>query len=131
MDEEINFLFIGLFFLLLTACTNEEPLIDIEAIVTPISEEEYRQLRATQDFIDPKQEDFKVFEFTFNMKHTNAVRNRQIDMFKDWNNTLNSIDEIHRMRSGSSSEQDNESENFAAYQHEFVFYAKGLSNDEI
>jgi len=129
--KKLSLLFVGLFSLLLTACTNEELSIDIEAIVTPISDEEYRKVGATQDLIDPKQEDFKVFEFTFNMNHTNAEKNRQIEMFKQWDITLNSIDGNLRYWSGSSSEQDNKSENFAAYQHEFVFYAKGLSNEEI
>lgn len=128
--KKLSFLFVGVFCLLLTACNINEPSVDIEAIVSPISEKEYKHV-GTQELIDPKQEDFKVFNFTFNIKHTNDVRNRRIDMFEDWNNTLNSKDGIQRYWFGNFSEQDNESENFAVYQREFVFYAKGLSNEEI
>ena len=129
--RKLSMLFAGLFFLLLTACNNEEPLIEIEVEVSSISDDEYSNVGATKDLIEPKQEDFKVLEFTFNMKHTDAVTNRKIEMFEDWTKTLNSIDEIDRNWYGSASSQDNASENFAEYQQEIVFYAKGLSEEDI
>lgn len=128
--KKLSFLFVGVFCLLLTACNINEPSVEIEAIVSPISEKEYVKV-GTQELIDPKQEDFKVFNFTFNIKHTDDVRNRQIEMFNGWNKTLNSIDGIQRYWFGNSTAKDNEFENFAAYQYKFVFYAKGLSNEEI
>jgi hypothetical protein len=130
--KKLSLLFAGLFcLLLLTACNNKEPLIEIEAKVSPISDGEYSKVGGTKDLIDPKQKDFKVIDFTFNMEHTDAVTNRQIEMFEDWKITLDSIDGIQRNWYGSASEQDNTSENFAEYQQETVFYAKGLSDEDI
>ncbi|MGY3190166.1 hypothetical protein [Lysinibacillus sp. TE18511] len=45
--------------------------------------------------------------------------------------TLDSIDEIDRYWYGSGSSQDNGSDNFTEYQQKFVFYAKGLSEEDI
>ena len=129
--KKLSLLFVCFFFLLLTACNNEEPLIDIEVKVSSISGDEYSKVGATKDLIEPKQEDFKVLEYTFNIKHTDAVTNRQIESFEDWRKTLNSIDEIDRYWYGSASSQDNASENFAEYQYKLVYYAKGLSEEDI
>lgn len=129
--KKLSLLYASLFFLLLTACNTEEPLIEIEVKVSSISDDEYNNVGATKDLIDPKQEDFKVLEYTFNMKHTDAVTNRQIEINGHWRNILNSIDEIDRYWYGNTSSQDNASENFAEYQQEIVFYAKGLSEEDI
>lgn len=129
--KKISLLFAGLIFLLLTACNNEEPFIEIEVKVSSISDDEYSKVGATKDLIEPKQEDFKVLEYTFNMNHTDAVTNRQIESFEDWSNTLNGIDEIDRYWYGSVSSRDNASENFAEYQYKLVYYAKGLVEEEI
>lgn len=130
--KKINLLFAFLFFLLiLTACNNNKPLIDVETKVSSISDEEYDKVGGTKDLIEPKQEDFKVLNFTFYMEHTDGVTNRQIEITKDWRTTINSIDEIDRYWYGSASEQDNAAENFAEYQQEIVFYAKGLSEEDI
>ena len=51
--------------------------------------------------------------------------------FKNLKQVLNEIDGNSRYWYGSWSSQDNESENFATYDQEFVFYAKGLSDDDI
>ena len=111
---------------LLTACNDQAPEIIIEATVSPVSAEEYKNVRATKDLNEPKQEDFKIFEFDFDMEHTNSVKERKIDMYK-FENLKQALNEID----GSWSSQDNESENFATYDQEFVFYAKGLSDDDI
>ena len=47
------------------------------------------------------------------------------------NKQLDKIDGNSRYWYGSWSSQDNESRNFATYDQEFVFYAKGLSDDDI
>lgn len=127
--KKLSLLFTGLFFLLLTACNNEEPIIEIEVKISSIADDEYSKVGATQDLIDPKQEDFKVLEYTFNMKHTDAVENLQIGNFEDWRNTLNSIDEIDRYWYGGGSSSDNE--NFSEYQTKLVYYAKGLSEEDL
>ncbi|MBU8878292.1 hypothetical protein BGM26_04730 [Bacillus sp. FJAT-29790] len=130
--KELSLLLTELFcLLLLTACNNKEPLIEIEMKVSPISDEAYGVVGGTKVLIEPKQEDFKILDFKFNMEHTDVVTNRQIEMFEDWKKTLDSIDEIQRYWNGSASEKDNASENFAEYKQEIVFYAKGLSDEDI
>ena len=118
-------------FLLITACNNKEPSIEVEVKVSPISKEEYSKVGATMDLIEPKQADFKVLEYTFNMKHSNAVTNRQIETTKYFGKVLESIDDMDRYWSGGGSSQDNPSENFAVYNEKFIFYAKGLSDEDI
>ena len=118
---------------LLTACNDQAPEIVIEATISPVSAEEYKNIGATKDLNEPKQEDFKIFEFNFDMEHTNSMKERKIDMynFENLKQALNEIDGNSRYWYGSWSSQDNESENFATYDQEFVFYAKGLSDDDI
>ncbi|MFJ7182749.1 hypothetical protein [Lysinibacillus xylanilyticus] len=118
---------------ILTACNDKAPLIEIEAKVSPVSDEEYRKIGATGDLIEPKQEDFKIFEFNFNMEHTDSVKERKIEMYKFENlpQVLNGIDDITRFWNGGGYIQDNESEDFATYHYEFVFYTKGLNDDDI
>jgi hypothetical protein len=43
---------------------------------------------------------------------------------------INTIDKV-RVLYGDAGEQDNNGENFAIYKNEFVYYSKGLSNDEV
>ena len=87
---------------LLTACNDAEPLIRIKATFSPVTDEQYRKIGATKDLIDPKQEDFKAYKFNFYMEHYDSVKDRKIEMY-----------------------------DFAAYDHEFTLYTKGLSEDEI
>lgn len=118
---------------LLTACNDQALEIAIEASISPVSAEEYKNIGATKDLNEPKQEDFKIFEFDFDMEHTNSVKERKVDMynFKNVQQILDKIDGNSRYWYGSWSSQDNESENFATYNQDFVFYAKGLSDDAI
>ena len=132
--KKFNFIFaILICVILLTACNEKEPEIEIRATVSPVSEEEYQKIGATKDLSEPKQEDFKIFEFDFNMEHTDAVKERSIEMYKFENlqQVLNDIDGSSRYWNGSWHNQDNEGENFATYHQDFVFYAKGLSDDEL
>lgn len=118
---------------LLTACNDRAPQIEIEATVSPVSEEEYNKVGATKDLDEPKQEDFKFFEFNFNMEHTGSVKERHIEMYKFGNlkQALDEIDGNSRYWYGSWHYEDIESESFATYHQEFVLYAKGLSDDDI
>lgn len=131
MKKSILCLTFLILLLFLTACNNKEPSIEVVVKVSPISKEEYSRVGATKDIIEPKQADFKVFEYTFNMKHSNAVTNRQIETTEYFGKTLNRIDDVDRYWSGSGSSQDNPSENFAVYKEKFVFYARGLSQEDM
>ncbi len=129
--KRYSLLFLVFLLLLLTTACNNEPQVKVETIISPISDEGYGRVGGTKDLNDPKQEDFKVLKFKFFMENTNAVTDRQIEIDVDWRNTLNSIDGVDRYWHGSEGEQDNSSENFAEYQQEVVFYAKGLSEENI
>ena len=93
--KNFSFLFVILICIgLLTACNDKEPEIEFAVTVSPVSEEEYKNIGATKDLIEPKQEDFKFFEFNLNMKHTNLVKSRNIEMYKfeNMNQILNDIE---------------------------------------
>ena len=67
------------------------------------------------------------------MEHTDSVKERKVEMFKFENlkQALNEIDGNSRYWYGSWHSQDSESENFVTYPQDFVFYAKGLSDNDI
>ncbi|MCM3387794.1 hypothetical protein M3649_06565 [Ureibacillus chungkukjangi] len=132
--KKLSLIFGVLFCLvLLISCKDVEPLIEIEAKVTSVNDEQYRKIGSTEGLIEPKQKDFKIYEFNFNMEHTEAVKDRKIEMYKFeiLRQVFNEIDGITRYWNGSEYSQDNEGENFVTYHHEVVFYAKDLSDDEI
>lgn len=129
--KKLSLIFASFFFLLLTACADEEPTIEIEIKVSPVSDDEYSNVGATKDLKEPKQEDFKVLEYTLNMEHSDDVTIRQIESFDDWKNVLNGIDDIDRYWYGSAWSQDNISENFAEYYYQIVYYAKGISEADM
>ena len=118
---------------LLAACNDKEPEIEFSVTVSPVSEKEYKKIGATKDFVESKQEDFKLFEFNLNMKHTDLVKERNIEMYKfdNMNQAIDEIDDNSRFWYGSWSIQGNESENFATYNQDLVFYAKDLSDNDI
>ena len=113
MMKKIHFIFASLLcVILLVACNEKAPEIVIEATVSPVSEEEYKNIGATKDLSEPKQEDFKIFEFNFSLEHTGSVKDRTIEMYKFENlqQALNEIDGSARYWYGNWSEQDNEIE---------------------
>lgn len=81
---------------LITACNDKASLVEIEAKVFPVSDEEYRKIGVTEDLIEPKQKDFKILKFKFNMEHTDSVKERKIEMYKFENlpQVLNGIDNV-------------------------------------
>lgn len=129
--KKLSLLFMIPLFLFLTACDDEEPQIEIQVTVSPAGDDEYSKVGPTKDVVEPKQKDFKVLEYTFKMEHSDDVTIRQIESFDDWKNVLNGIDGIDRYWYGSASSQENISENFAEYHYQLVYYAKGLSNEDI
>lgn len=131
--KKLGLIYAILVCVVLTACNDKAPQIEIEAKVSPVSEEEYKKIGATKDLEEPKQEDFKFFEFNFNMEHTDSVKERKVEMYKFENlqQALNEIDGNSRYWYGSWGINDNESENFATYHQDFVFYTRGLGDDDI
>ncbi|KGR79028.1 hypothetical protein [Ureibacillus manganicus] len=116
---------------ILVACNEPEPNIEIEVIISPISEHEYRKIDQTKGSIN----DFKMLEFDFYMEHDDSVKDRKIiisesDFFNLFR-VLNEIDGISRYIGGGGFTQDNQSENFAMYHQEAVIYTKALSEDDL
>lgn len=122
------------FAVLLAACNNNhEPIIEIGAKISPVSDEEYGKIGATDELVEPTQDDFKIFEFDLYMEHTDAVKERTIEVynFENLSQVLNGIDGVSRYWYGGGIRQDNKGENSATYHQDCVIYTKGLSDEEI
>lgn len=120
-------------FLFVTACNaSQEPKITIEAVVSHLSDEEFEDV-GTNGLDNPAKDDFRKFTFDFEVEHSSQVK-RKVDFPKDisWREAVNTIDHNkNRYWSGNSLEQNNERENFADYEFEFIFYSKGLNEEVI
>nr|WP_106779424.1 hypothetical protein [Lysinibacillus timonensis] len=128
--QKVNLIFTVLFcVILLSACTEPKPNLKIEVIISPISEDEYIKTGRSKGLIS----DYKRFEFDFQMEHDDSIKERdiEIDNFNNLLQVFNEIDGISRLSYGSGFSQDNDSENFAMYYQEVVFYAKALSDDDL
>lgn len=133
--RKISFILVTFVFAaLLAACNNnQEPLIEIGAKISPVSDEEYSKIGAADELDNPSQADFKMFEFDLYMEHTDAVKERTIDVynFENLSQVLNEIDGVTRYWYGGGLRQDNKNENSATYHQDCVIYTKGLSDEEI
>lgn len=113
----------------IVACNNiKDPNITIEAQVANLSVKEFNSV-GTHGLDNPIRDDFRKFTLNFNMENSNEVKSRSIEIPNDWGKFINFDRE--RYLYGNGKEQDNEDENFARYTNEFVFYSKGLSEDDI
>ena len=115
-----------------TACNiSQEPIITIEAVVSQLSEEELQDV-GTHGLDNPTIDDFRKFTFNFEVEHSPKTT-LKVDFPKrnSWREAINIIDNIDRYWFGNSYEQNNDGKNFAKYGSEFVFYSKGLNEEEI
>lgn len=119
-------------FLLATACSNtEEQKTTIEATISQLSNEEFDSI-GTHELDNPTKDDFRKFTFNFELEHSADIQRKvEFPLRNSWKEAINSIDDKDRYWFGDGYEQNNDSENFATYHQEFVFYAKGLNEDEI
>ncbi|MFS1512982.1 fructose-bisphosphate aldolase [Chengkuizengella sp. SCS-71B] len=130
----ISLLYVITMLVLTVSCNYiEEPDISIEVRVSELSEEEFEHV-GTYGLDNPSINDFRKFTFNLEMNHSDKII-RKIDLssfwMDMWNKQIDSIDDNDRYWFGKSHSQDNDSENFAIYYREFVFYANGLSKEEI
>ena len=118
------------FILIVMGACNQMPetTIKVDASISKLSENEYKRV-GTPNLDNPVPEDFKKFTFHFKMEHSDEITSREIDM-PDLKSFIDSIDE-KRYWYGNGDEQDDKNENFARYTKEFVFYSKGLSDEEL
>ncbi|WP_456278906.1 fructose-bisphosphate aldolase [Bacillus sp. AK128] len=126
-------LFLSFLLFFTTACNiSQEPKITIEAVVSKLSEEEFDYF-GTHGLDNPTKDDFRKFTFDFEVEHsTEIIRKVEFPERKSWKEAINTIDNNKdRYWFGEGNSQNNDSENFASYGSEFVFYSKGLSEEEI
>lgn len=111
---------------ILTACSfRAEPTTSIEAIISPLTEDEFERV-GTHELENPHIDDFR--KFTLNVEVNNVAGQKVHFAFSDsWKEALDSLDATDRYWFGGGGEQNNESENFAKHTQEFFFYSKGLN----
>lgn len=115
---------------LLVVCNDSDSDVQINTTISPINSEEFNGLGGTNKYGESTEKDFKKLTFDFSIEHKEEI-NRDIKMFNDWRTFLNEYDEVNRYWGGNSSFQDNMGVNFAQYDYELIFYAKGLSEEDI
>jgi len=122
-----------LFVLLLgVACNSmQEPEINVEVKVTELSDEEYSAI-GTRGLEDPVKDDFRKVKISLNVVQFVEITAREVQYpeTEAWKNAINSIDG-DRYWVGNRYERNNDNENTVEYTEEFIFYYKGLSEDEV
>ncbi|UZJ77078.1 hypothetical protein [Fictibacillus sp. KU28468] len=105
--------------------------ISVEAKVLKLSNKQFDEV-GTEGLKDPTMNDFRKLTFNFKMDNPPDT-SRKIVFPKtiSWKKSINSVDGKVRYWGGEEYQQDNEGENFALYHRDFLFYSKGLSEDEI
>ncbi|WP_313163174.1 hypothetical protein [Sedimentibacter sp.] len=107
--------------------TIPEPIY-ISAIVSGITYDEYKKTGGESPDA-PDLSDYRKIKFELYVEFPDNIKNRKIEtsglaMIKKGN-------EENRLRGGGTFERDNEAENFAIYEEEIVFDARGLTDDDI
>lgn len=126
-------IYLSVLFLIASACNNsQEPQIIVEAVVSELNEDEYDYV-GTKGLEDPRKEDFRKFTFNFEVKHaTNALRKVEFPERNIWKEAINTIDSNKgRYWFGGGHDENTDNEGIARYRSEFVFYSKGLNEEEI
>lgn len=124
--------FFGYLLLTAVACSNtEQPNITVEVVISKLSEEQFEVI-GTNGLENPKIDDFRKLTFNFKMEHTPGISHKvEIPEDTSWKQSINSIDEIDRYWFGEFSKYDGDKEIIVNYNYNFVFYSKGLSENEM
>ncbi|WP_227940398.1 fructose-bisphosphate aldolase [Alkalihalobacillus deserti] len=111
------------------ACNNtQQPNITIEAHVLELTEKEYNSI-GTHELENSIKDDFRKFKLKFEMEYSNRIADRKID-FPDGTDWANIISK-ERYRFGSGRKYIPNDKGDAVFYREFIFYSKGLSEEEI
>ncbi|MDV2583324.1 hypothetical protein [Alkalibacillus haloalkaliphilus] len=118
--------------MILAACGGHTtvPTITTEVTVSHLTDEEYNRV-GTHGIDNPSKEDFRKFSLKFVMPYRDKLSNRQFDFPGDWRDIINSIDDEDRYWYGSGGHELENKNRGAVYFKDFVFYARGLSDDDI
>ena len=104
-----------------------EPVF-ISTIISGITLEDYKET-ANDNTEAPNLNDFRKIQFKLYIEYPNNIKNKKVEIPNL--EMLKISDEENRLRGGSTFERNNEAENFAVYEYEFIFDVKGLNDDDI
>lgn len=94
------------FWILLTACNNTEPDIQVNKIISNVTSEKFNDLGGKNEYEESNHKDIKKLTFNFSMEHGERLK------CLDWRTLLNEYDGFDRYWGGDSTSQDNIQENF-------------------
>ena len=96
-----------------------------------LTDKEYEEV-GTSRLDNPIKDDFRKAVLRVEMQHTSNIKNREIIVpaMAELKDSINSYD-VERYWFGNYYEQNNESEDSEEYVYEFIFYSKGLNNNDI
>jgi LPS O-antigen subunit length determinant protein (WzzB/FepE family) len=126
------FCFLAVLLVSAVACSKtEEPKIEVAAIIAKLSEEQFDDI-GTNGLENLTIDDFRKLTFNFKMEHS-PEKSFKVNFPDDtsWKQAINSIDELDRYWFGEFSKHADDMENAVSYNGEFIFYSKGLSEDEM
>jgi len=106
----------------------EEPTITINFHISKLMEDEFNKLERV-NYEDSPIDDFRILTYKVDMKHSHGITSRKI-VVPDIEKVINAIDET-RVIHMTGWEQDNAVENFVTYNYEFVYFSKGLSDEDV
>jgi hypothetical protein len=79
----IPFLFLALMLISIVACNNiQEPNLSIKAQISKLTKNEFNAV-GTKGFDNPARNDFRKFTFNLDMKHSDEIISRKIDIPSD------------------------------------------------
>lgn len=129
----VLFCFFAVLLVSAVACSGnaEEPNINTVAVISKLSEEQYDDI-GTNGLENQTIDDFRKLTFKFKMEHSHG-KSPKVNFPEDtsWKQAINSIDDIDRYWFGEFSKHAGDTKNAASYNGQFVFYSKGLSEDEM
>ena len=104
------------------------PQINVEFNVSNLNDEEYMYV-GTKGIDNPTKNDFKNIEFSLDVTNSDAISNRNITI-PNLKKVSNSYDK-ERYWFGPSDIDDSPMNKYAKYSRQFVFYSKGLTEQDI
>lgn len=114
--------------LILCACSvatnNLETEMEVHSEINSLSDEKFSHI-GTTGLNDASKEDFRKFSFTFLLEGPEEISNIKVAI-PDFKKTIDSIDGKRYWYGEGSGEENNQK-----ITREFVFYSKGLTNEQI
>lgn len=106
----------------------KEPTITINFNISKLTEDKFNRLERV-NYEDSGISDFRILTYKVDMKQSNGITSRKI-VIPDIEKVINTIDKM-RVIQMTGWEQDNSEEKFALYNYEFIYYSKGLNDEDV